>query len=246
MNPRSQAQTRARQPRSCFLALVLRQLLLVAPDSAHVDHQSRADQDLRDSNLTTNGQLASLSAKRMRHTANRALDRRSPVVAFATRSGSPLTQQRHLHLTQADIQRSPIPTLHRACRASIGERARLATSLVKVGHEAIFFASSLDFRFLFPRTSHGHRYSIGVYLPSERLQAQPVRRCSSTTKVRRDMLNLLLSQGVFCIGAGVATIRPQRIQLRSLLQLPFAPSARAALPPEAAHHRSYSEPPGPS
>ena len=81
MKPSSQAETAERQKRSHFLAL-LGQLLFVAPDLAHVDHQSRVDQDLRHSNLTTDWQLPGLTTEGMGHAAQRALDRCPPVVVW--------------------------------------------------------------------------------------------------------------------------------------------------------------------
>jgi hypothetical protein len=174
MKPRSQAQT-TRQHKRGFLALLLRQLLLMTPDPARIDHQSRADQHLRPSNLTTNRQLAGLSAERMRHTADGALDRCAPVDARPSCLGSPLTQQRDLHLTKAHVQRPPTTTFHRTSRAPCGEGTGLATSLFKVSYEAVRFAARLDLRLLPSWTFHGQRLTILIYLPGKRLQPQTIR-----------------------------------------------------------------------
>ena len=229
MKPRSQAQTKTRQQRSLFLAFLLHQLLLVTPDPTQIDHQSRADQHLRHSNLTTNRQLPGLPAERMRHTADGALDGCSPVVARSSCLGSPLTQQGDLHLTKAHVQRPPTTTLHRTSRAPFSESTGLATSLFKVSYEAVRFATRLDLRLLPPWAFHGQRRTILVYLPGKPLQPQTIRRCPSAANVRRDMLNLLLSKGFFRIRAIVSAIGPQIAPL-------CAPSVPARLPPPGAHH----------
>ena len=96
----------------------------------------------------------------MRHTTDGALDRCPPVVALASCLGSPLTQQRDLHLTKAHVQRPPTTAFHRTSRTPCGEGTGLATSLLKVGHEAVCFATRLDLRSLPPWASHGRRRTI--------------------------------------------------------------------------------------
>jgi hypothetical protein len=149
-------------------------------DPMHIDHQSRVDQHLRQSNLTTKRQHAGLVTERMRHTTNSAPDHCSAVFASSLCFGSSLTEQCNLHLARSQIQGSPSMTHQRAHRAYL-EGTWLALSMFKASYEAVCFVTRFNLHLLGPLALHRRRCTMFVYLPRN---ASSSRRSGAVIRLR--------------------------------------------------------------
>ena len=104
MKPRFQTAEAKQQKKAKVFACFLGQLTLMAPNAAHIDHESGVEDHLRHTRLPTHRQFSRLAAKGVRHAPDGALNGSTPVLALSSRFNAALAQPGDLRCTSTDVQ----------------------------------------------------------------------------------------------------------------------------------------------